>query len=193
MDFVPMLTTFLLILVAELGDKTQLTVISLASTHRAREVFAGAILAFLVVDGVSLVIGGSLMAFLPITAIQVIAGAVFIFFGVLPLLRKAKESTHHLKKGVKFFVFSCFSLVSLMELGDKTQIVAITLAAEANPLLVLVGMMAAFAVLTGIGVTIGCKVLCRLPMKWINIGTSALFIILGAISIVGAVLGISIL
>ena len=192
MDFVPLLSTFLLILVAELGDKTQFTIISLASNHKAVHVFAGAILAFLVVDGVSLLVGGSLLALLPISVIQIVAGAVFIFFGVLPWLRKPKEDIRHLKGG-KFSIISCFSLVSIMELGDKTQIIAITLAAEANPLLVLAGMMAAFALLTGIAVTIGCKVLCRLPIKWIRTGTSALFIILGGLSIIGAVLGITIL
>ena len=192
MDFVPLLSTFLLILVAELGDKTQFTIISLASNHKAAHVFAGAILAFLVVDGVSLLVGGSLLALLPISVIQIVAGAVFIFFGVLPWLRKPKEDTHQLKGG-KFSIISCFSLVSIMELGDKTQIIAITLAAEANPILVLAGMMTAFALLTGINVTVGCKVLCRLPAKWIKTCTSALFIILGGLSIIGALLGITIL
>jgi Ca2+/H+ antiporter, TMEM165/GDT1 family len=191
MDLLPLISTFLLILVSELGDKTQLAIISLASTHKARQVFFGALLAFLVVDGVSLLIGGSLLALLPVNVIQVVAGVVFIFFGVLPWLRKEKEGEPKVGGG-KFSLLSCFSLVSLMELGDKTQIVAITLAAEANPLLVLGGMMAAFALLTGLAVTVGCKVLCRLPRKWLKIGTSALFVILGVLSIVGAVLGITI-
>jgi Ca2+/H+ antiporter, TMEM165/GDT1 family len=192
MDFVPLISAFLLILVSELGDKTQLTIVSLASTQKARHVFAGALLAFLVVDGVSLLVGGSLLALLPINVIQVVAGAVFIFFGVLPWLKKEKGSEPQLKKG-KLPIISTFSLVALMELGDKTQIVAITLAAEANPLLVLVGMMTAFAFLTAIAVTVGCKILCRLPRKWLKIGTSALFVVLGFLSMVGAVLGITIL
>jgi putative Ca2+/H+ antiporter (TMEM165/GDT1 family) len=192
MDFVPLISAFLLILVSELGDKTQLAVVSLASTQRARDVFVGALLAFLVVDGVSLLVGGSLLALLPITVIQIVAGAVFIFFGVLPWLRKEKEGEPKIKTG-KFPIISSFSLVAIMELGDKTQIVAITLAAEGNPFLVLAGMLAAFALLTAIAVTIGCKVLCRLPQKWLKIGTSALFIILGVLSIVGALVGVKLL
>jgi putative Ca2+/H+ antiporter (TMEM165/GDT1 family) len=191
MDFVPFVSTFLLILVAELGDKTQLTIISLASTRKARQVFAGAILAFLVVGSVSLLVGGPLLALLPMNVIQLIAGGVFIFFGLLPWLRKEKEDNR--LKGVKSSVFSCFSLVALMELGDKTQIVAITLAAEANPFIVFAGMMAALALQTIVAVTIGRKVLNRLSMKWLKIGTSTLFVILGCLSIIGAVLGIAIL
>jgi putative Ca2+/H+ antiporter (TMEM165/GDT1 family) len=58
-----------------------------------------------------------------------------------------------------------------MELGDKTQLVAITLAAEISPILVLLGMTMAFALLTSVAVVMGAKLLSRLPLKWLKIGT----------------------
>ena len=60
MDFVPVISTFLLILVAELGDKTQLAVISLSCNYKIKHVFLGAMLAFIAVDGISAVIGGTI-------------------------------------------------------------------------------------------------------------------------------------
>jgi putative Ca2+/H+ antiporter (TMEM165/GDT1 family) len=80
-----------------------------------------------------------------------------------------------------------------MELGDKTQLITVTLAAENPPILVVVGLTLAFSVLTGVAVLVGSKFVSRLPMKWIKIGTSALFILLGAISIISGVFGINLL
>jgi len=54
-------------------------------------------------------------------------------------------------------------------------------------------MALAFALLTGVAVIMGAKLLSRLPLKWLKIGTSALFIVLGAISIITAIFEISLL
>jgi putative Ca2+/H+ antiporter (TMEM165/GDT1 family) len=192
MDVLPIVSVFLLILVAELGDKTQLAVISLSSNYKASHVFAGAMLAFLAVDGVSLAVGGTLLALLPIRLVMIVSGAVFIVFGVIPWLSKDKEEKPQpLKKSKSLPLLACFSLVSLMELGDKTQIMTITMAAETQPLLVLIGMTMAFAVLTGVAVLMGAKLLSRLPTKWLKIGTSALFIIIGAVSILSGIFEIT--
>ena len=192
MDFVPLISTFLLILVAEVGDKTQLAVISLSCNYKIKYVFLGAMLAFLAVDGVSAVVGGPLLALLPLTLVQAVSGVVFIVFGVLPLVPR-KEKAVEEKKSSRLPILACFSLVALMELGDKTQLITITLAAENSPVLVLLGLTLAFAFLTGVAVLVGAKFVSRLPMKWLKIGTSALFIILGSLSIVTALFGVSLL
>lgn len=194
MDALPIISTFLLILIAELGDKTQLAIISLSSTYKASHVFSGAMLAFLAVDGISLAVGGSLLALLPMRLVLIVSGIVFIIFGIAPLLSKKEKEAAKLKpKSSTFPLLACFSLISLMELGDKTQLITITLAAETSPILVLLGMTMAFALLTTVAVVLGTKVLSRLPLKWLKIGTSALFIIIGALTILSAVLEISII
>ncbi|HEY4675375.1 MAG TPA: TMEM165/GDT1 family protein [Candidatus Bathyarchaeia archaeon] len=184
MDLLPVLSTFLLILVAELGDKTQLAVISLSCRYKGSHVFAGAMLAFLAVDGVSLLVGGPLLALLPVRVVLIVTGIIFILFGIIPLLRK--ETDVKLKKRSSVPMFASFSLVAMMELGDKTQLASIALAAETSPVLVLLGIVMAFALLTGVGVVLGAKLVSRLPMKWLRIGTSTLFIIIGAFSILNA-------
>jgi putative Ca2+/H+ antiporter (TMEM165/GDT1 family) len=189
MDALPIISTFLLILAAELGDKTQLAIISLSSNYKASHVFSGAMLAFLAVDGISLAVGGSLLALLPMRLVLIVSGIVFIIFGMVPLLsNKEKEGVKLKKKSSTLPLFACFSLISLMELGDKTQLIMITLAAETSPILVLLGMTMAFALLTSVAVFMGAKLLSRLPLKWLKIGTSALFIIIGAFSILSAIL-----
>jgi putative Ca2+/H+ antiporter (TMEM165/GDT1 family) len=149
-------------------------------------------LAFLAVDGISIAVGGPLLALVPLRYVQIASGTVFVIFGIFPLLRKEKTYGVNLpKKRSNIPLIASFSLIALMELGDKTQIITITLAAQSSPLLVLIGMVIAFAVLTGAAVLIGAKLVSRLPMKWLKIGTSTLFIVLGAISIVSGILQIS--
>ena len=188
MDALPILSAFALILIAELGDKTQLSVISLSCNYKWHHVFIGSMLAFLAVDGISIAVGGPLLALVPLRYVQIASGTVFVIFGIFPLLRKEKTDGVKLpKKRSNIPLIASFSLIALMELGDKTQIITITLAAQSSPFLVLIGMVIAFAVLTGAAVLIGAKLVSRLPMKWLKIGTSTLFIVLGAISIVSGI------
>jgi len=193
MDALPLLSAFALILIAELGDKTQLSVISLSCNYKWHHVFVGSMLAFLAVDGVSIAVGGPLLALVPLRYVQIVSGVVFVIFGVVPLLRKEKTDDITVnKKRSNIPLLASFSLIALMELGDKTQIITITLAAQSSPLLVLIGMVSAFTLLTGAAVLVGAKLVSRLPMKWIKIGTSTLFIVLGAISVLSGIFQISI-
>jgi putative Ca2+/H+ antiporter (TMEM165/GDT1 family) len=194
MDALPIISAFVLILVAELGDKTQLSVISLSSNYRWHHVFVGSMLAFLAVDGVSIAVGGPLLALVPLRYVQVASGIVFIVFGIVSLLRREKIEDVSVGKGRSTMpLIASFSLIALMELGDKTQILTITLAAQSSPIPVLIGMLLAFALLTGAAVLIGTKFVSRLPLKWLRIGTSALFIVLGAVSILSGIFQISLI
>ena len=80
-------------------------------------------------------------------------------------------------------MFTSFYLVALGELGDKTQIAAIALAAETSWDSVLLGVMMAFALAVGMGAFLGAKILTRLPKKWLKIISATLFIVLGTLSI----------
>lgn len=194
MDALPIISAFLLIFVAELGDKTQLSVISLSSSYKWQHVFAGSMLAFLAVDGVSIAVGGPLLALVPLRYVQFASGIIFVVFGIIPLLRKEKSNEARLQKPPSTIpLLASFSLIALMELGDKTQIITITLAAQSSPILVLAGMVSAFAVLTGAAVLIGAKLVSRIPMKWLKIANSTLFIILGAVSILTAIFEITLI
>jgi len=65
MDLTPLVASFVLVVVAELGDKTQIAVITLASRFKILSVFLGAILAFLLTTGIAVIIGDALSLVLP--------------------------------------------------------------------------------------------------------------------------------
>ena len=82
-------TAFLTLFLAELGDKTQLAVITMtASTESKVAVFAGAALALVVVTLLGVLVGGVLTQFVPAEWLQRIVAVAFIVIGVLMLIGK---------------------------------------------------------------------------------------------------------
>jgi putative Ca2+/H+ antiporter (TMEM165/GDT1 family) len=79
-------------------------------------------------------------------------------------------------------VASTFGLIFLAELGDKTQLAAMTMAAESeSPIAVFLGAVAALAVVTLIAVGVGGALIKVVPARYIRMGAGALFIALGAL------------
>ena len=58
MDLTPLIASFTLFSLMEFGDKTHIAVITLSMKHKPFLVFAGALGAFAVVDGASVLVGG---------------------------------------------------------------------------------------------------------------------------------------
>jgi Ca2+/H+ antiporter, TMEM165/GDT1 family len=82
-------TAFLTLFLAELGDKTQLAVITMTSgTESKVSVFLGAALALVVVTLLGVVFGGVLSQYIPTEWLQRIVAAAFIVIGVLMLFGK---------------------------------------------------------------------------------------------------------
>ena len=89
MDWKILGTSFLVLFLAELGDKTQLAVITMtASTESKIAVFIGASLALIVVTGLGVLVGGILTQYVPTEWLQRIVAVVFITIGVLMLFGK---------------------------------------------------------------------------------------------------------
>jgi len=79
-----LLSTFALLFVAELGDKTQLAVISMTAKHKAPVwIFVGATLALAAVTGIGVLGGELLTRFIPEMALRKAAAVLFVLMGVL--------------------------------------------------------------------------------------------------------------
>lgn len=194
-DVTPLLVSFSITLLAELGDKTQICTIVLSSRPPAHPTFLGAMAAFLIVDGFSALLGGGLLQTLPRGLIGIAAGVIFMAFGITSLVRKGGSISLCGAAGASgASFFRAFSLIALMELGDKTQFSSILLAARfGSPLLVFAGVMLALATVTGLGVLLGYKVLRVVPEKPLRIGSAAVFIALGLVQMVEALFEMGIL
>ncbi|PYS87727.1 MAG: hypothetical protein DMF62_11460 [Acidobacteria bacterium] len=81
-------TAFVTLFLAELGDKTQLAVITMtASTESKISVFLGAALALVAVTLLGVLFGGVLTQFIPTEWLQRIVAVAFIVIGVLMLFK----------------------------------------------------------------------------------------------------------
>ena len=168
------------IAIAELGDKTQLAVIGLATkTKKHLQLLLGIILAFIAADGIAVVFGDFIMKVIPMGYIKSGAGIIFIIFGVVTLINHKKErEKYHLKNPF----ISGFSLILLLEMGDKTQIAAGLFATRFNPILVLISVVSALTVLSIIAVYLGKFITQKINRKTISIISGTLFILIGIAS-----------
>jgi putative Ca2+/H+ antiporter (TMEM165/GDT1 family) len=188
MDLTPLIASLTLFSLMEFGDKTHIAVITLSMKNKPLEVIVGALGAFALVDGASVLVGGLIADLIPEFWINVISGGLFLLFGVLTLINK--EDGEEVKEGGKSGLASAFSLVTLMELGDKTQFASFVLAARyGSPVLVFLGIMLGAALITGSGVVIGKGLMRIVPERYLRYAAAALFLIFGVVFIAQAFLG----
>jgi putative Ca2+/H+ antiporter (TMEM165/GDT1 family) len=89
MDWRVLLTTFGVIFLAEMGDKTQLAAMTMAAqTKKPWAVLIGASLALACVSAIGVLVGGTLGHYLPIVWIKRAAAVAFIVIGLLILTGK---------------------------------------------------------------------------------------------------------
>lgn len=174
------LIPFVTIGLAELLDKSQLSILLLSSrTKNYFQLFLGVMLAFLVIDGSAVLIGTYATSFLPLGITKFIAAGLFIIFGLLSLRESGKEKVEEISP--KNIFLTGFSMVAIAEFGDKTQIATALFATEFNPVLVLVGVLTALALLTILTILIGQSLIKLISKKTINKVAGVIFILLGIV------------
>jgi len=172
-----LLIPFVSIGLAELGDKTQLAVLCLASkTDKYLQLLLGVILAFAITDGLAILLGNFITAHIPILYIKIVSGVIFIIFGIITLLNnKTEEARCELKQPFT----SGFFLILVSEMGDKTQIAAGLFATKYNPVMVFIGVLSALTVLSVMAVYLGKFIALRMNKRVISKIAGVMFIALG--------------
>jgi len=182
------LAAFLVIALAELGDKTQIMTISLACRYPRLPVLVGVLSGLAFLSALAVVIGAVLFQFVPIVYVRSAAAIAFIAFGIWTFIEKEekledKECSSSIQDEKKRFlkIFSkCFLIISSAEFGDKTQLSVIALSASlSEPLAIFLGAVFAFFIVNAPGVFLGKKIAELIPIKYIKIASGILFISLG--------------
>ena len=84
-------STFITVFLAELGDKTQLAIVSISGTpSRPSAVFAGSAVALVLASLVGAAAGGSLSSVIPADALQLLASVGFLILGTRLILRSSR-------------------------------------------------------------------------------------------------------
>jgi len=164
-----------MIFLAELGDKTQLVALCLASRFNAWVVLAGISLATLVVHIISVLLGGGVGHFLPQAWIHLAAGLAFVGFGLWTLRGDGLEDENCGATRVKSPFWLVTTTFFLAELGDKTMLSTVTLATGHALIPVWLGSTLGMVVSDGLAIVVGQLLGKNLPERAIKIGAAAIF------------------
>ena len=117
--------------IAEMGDKTQLMLVAMTSKYKLKDIILGTGVAILVLNGLAVLAGGLVSEVIPTWLIRLIAAGAFLFFAATTLKGGEEEEEEVKENGKgKIAALSVFSTFFVAELGDKTQLTAITFGAN---------------------------------------------------------------
>lgn len=167
------------IFLAEMGDKTQVLAMVLATRYKLKDVLIGILIGTLLNHGLAIFLGMGLMLMIPVRIIQIMTGALFILFAYWTL--KYEEDDEDEEKTVsRIPMIAVAVLFFIGELGDKTQLTAITLAIDNhNAWLTLLGTTSGMLITSGIGIALGIKFGTMINEHLIKYVSSSIFLMYG--------------
>lgn len=207
--------SFLLVGLAELGDKSQLLLLAFAAKYRPLKVLVGAGLAILLLQLVGVLVGRAVGALLPTRLIAVAAGLLFIGFGIATWRNsRDSEGEEPAERGLARFgpVLTVAVAVLLAEFGDKTQLMTVSIAADPAAALRTMGSLAptitappagtvsttlgvwlgsslGFLAADAIAILVGAVLGARLPARSIARFSAVVFVVFGLVTLASAFIG----
>ena len=185
-----LLAAFGLVFVAELGDKSMLLAMTLATRYRWWWVLTAIAAETAVVMALAVAIGGTAGALLPDAVIGVGAGLLFIAFGIWTL-RGGDDDEAAIEAGGRSAVAAIGAIALAMflsEFGDKTQVATLSLS-SLNPsgrLAVWAGATAGMVGADAVAIYAGLRLHRAIPERMLARAAAALFIVFGVAAIVFA-------
>lgn len=172
--------SLLYVLIAEMGDKTQLVALAFATRYKAGTVIAGVFIATIVVHLFSVLIGEVAGVALPEFWIKLLAGLAFVGFGLWTLRGDEYDDDDASKAGRFGPLLTVAITFFLAELGDKTMLVTITVASEQQSFVpVWLGSTIGMVIADGLAIVVGRVAGKRLPEKLIKYSAALVFIASG--------------
>jgi len=177
------LASFIFVVLAEMGDKTQLLAMAFAAKYSACKVLIAVFLATLLNHALAVYLGNFLTTLIPLDIISFTAALSFIIFGLWTIRGDKLEGED--KKESKFGPIITVGIAFfLAEMGDKTQLATISLAVEyRNMFNVLMGTTLGMVVADAFGIVVGIVMRKRIPEKTIKWISAVIFVIFGLIGV----------
>jgi putative Ca2+/H+ antiporter (TMEM165/GDT1 family) len=177
-----------IVALAEIGDKTQLLAFLLAARFKKPlPIIAGIFCATVVNHGLAGALGAWITASLSPEILRWVLGVSFIGMAVWTLIPDKIEDDEG-DMGGRWGVFGATLIAFfLAEMGDKTQIATVAMAAHfPDPVLVVVGTTLGMLIADVPAVFIGDRLSAKIPMRLVHGIAAALFAVLGVATLLGA-------
>ena len=173
---------------AEIGDKTQLLAFILAARFKKPlPIILGILAATIVNHGLAGALGAWITSTISPEVLRWVLGLSFIGMAIWTLIPDKIEE-EETQVAQRFGVFGATLITFfLAEMGDKTQVATIAMAAHyATPLLVVAGTTLGMLIADVPAVFVGDKLASRIPMKLVHSIAAAIFALLGVATLLGA-------
>lgn len=173
---------------AEIGDKTQLLAFILAARFKKPlPIIAGIFCATIVNHGLAGALGAWITSVVSPGVMRWVLGASFIGMAIWTLIPdKIEEEETQVAKRVGVFTATLVTFF-LAEMGDKTQIATVAMAAHyPNPLMVVAGTTIGMLIADVPAVFVGDRLAAKIPMKLVHSIAAAIFAALGIATLLGA-------
>lgn len=172
---------------AEVGDKTQLLAFILAARFKKpRPIIAGILAATLINHGLAAALGSWATSVIDANVLRWILGGLFIAMAAWTLIPDKIEEEETLfahRLGVFGATFVTFFLA---EMGDKTQIATVALAANyVYALPVIAGTTIGMLIADVPAVFVGDRFANRIPMRLVHGVAAAIFLVMGVLALLG--------
>ena len=212
MDWIILFITYGILFLGELGDKTQLIVFNLSLEYEKKfKVGIGATLGFALIVSLGVIFGAIITQYVDLSIITLLSGILFIIIGALELPKvkklhqqrqeknrnntininnsgnndQSQKITSKLSKLKKNAYLAGFLFIFIMELGDKTQILTITLTSVySSPVEVWIGSFLALITLAWMGVFLGAIIAKKVPKLYLAVISTIIFIGIGCITVI---------
>lgn len=172
--------------IAEMGDKTQLMLVALTSKYKLRDIILGTAAAILVLNGMAVLAGGLVGALIPDWIIKLVAALAFMYFAVTSLKKEDDEEEEAKSGKIGFAPLAVFCTFFVAELGDKTQLTAITFGANEGlsaGIIVWLGCSIGLFAADIIGMLIGYLLKSKTPENFLNMLAFVIFAIFGVFTL----------
>lgn len=177
------LASFLVVFLAELGDKTQLIVMAFTAKYRWQSVFAGMTIGIFLVHSLAVAVGSLAGQLIPVHLMTVIASCLFIGFGVWTLRGDDEEEEEAATS--RFGPLLTVAMTFIVgEMGDKTQFAAMTMAAQYDPWpMVLLGTVVGMVLADSFGILAGGVLHRKLPARKMRYLSAGIFLFFGVVGL----------
>ena len=177
---------------AEMGDKTQLMLIGLTSKYRVRDITIGTLAAIILLNALAVLAGSFLNQLLIkwLWAVKFAAAAAFLYFSFSTLIKalskKSDDEDEVSDSKITFAPLAIFSTFFMAELGDKTQLTAVTFGANyglSKAFIVWLACVTGFFAADILGMAAGLLLKKNIPERALNLFSFFLFLIFGILTI----------
>jgi putative Ca2+/H+ antiporter (TMEM165/GDT1 family) len=173
--------------IAEMGDKTQLMLVAMTSKYKLKDIILGTGIAILILNGLAVLAGGLVSTLIPTWLIRLVAAAAFLYFALTSLMGDDEEEEEAAEGGkFKFAPLAVAATFFVAELGDKTQLTAITFGANEGldkALIVWLGCSVGLFAADILGMLIGYILKSKMPEGLLGKLAFVIFSIFGIVTL----------